>query len=105
VSTDRIFLAFALVVGIAVGGVIVLVPQSRAIGLAPYFWVLIAFALFEGAIYARRGGARDGDMVNVFFAAAARQLGGELSCCGISSRPSGATRPRRVNAFARLISP
>lgn len=55
-STDRIFIAFALVVGIAVGGVIVLVPQSRAIGLAPYFWVLIAFALFEGAIYARRGG-------------------------------------------------
>jgi hypothetical protein len=57
VSTDRIFIAFALVVGIAVGGVIVLVPQSRAIGLAPYFWVLIAFALFEGAIYARRGRA------------------------------------------------
>ncbi len=56
-STDRIFIAFALVVGIAVGGVIVLVPQSRAIGLAPYFWVLIAFALFEGAIYARRGRA------------------------------------------------
>ena len=56
-STDRIFLALALVVGIAVGGVIVLVPQSRAIGMAPYFWVLIAFALFEGAIYARRGRA------------------------------------------------
>ena len=56
-STDRIFIAFALVVGIAVGGVIVLVPHSRAIGLAPYFWVLIAFALFEGAIYARRGRA------------------------------------------------
>lgn len=56
-STDRTFLAFAFVVGIAVGGVIVLVPQSRAIGLAPYFWVLIAFALFEGAIYARRGHA------------------------------------------------
>ena len=55
-STDRIFLVFALVVGIAVGGVIVLAPQSRAIGLAPYFWVLIAFALFEGASYARHGG-------------------------------------------------
>ena len=42
---------------IAVGGVIVLVPQSRTIGLAPYFWVLIAFALFEGVAYFRRGGA------------------------------------------------
>ena len=54
-SADRIFLLFAAIVGIAVGGVIVLVPQSRGLRLAPYFWVLIAFALFEGAIYARRG--------------------------------------------------
>jgi len=56
VSTDRIFLVFAFIVGIAVGGVIVLVPQSRDISLAPYFWVLIAFALFEGINYARHGG-------------------------------------------------
>jgi hypothetical protein len=57
VSIDRIFIVFAIIVGAAVGGVIVLVPQSRAIALAPYFWVLIAFALFEGIVYARRGGA------------------------------------------------
>ncbi len=44
-TINRIFIVFAVVVGIAVGGVIVLVPQSRDIGLAPYFWVLIAFAL------------------------------------------------------------
>jgi hypothetical protein len=53
---DRIFLVFAVLVGVAVGGVIVLVPQSRSIGLAPYFWVLIAFALFEGIAIYRRGG-------------------------------------------------
>ncbi len=53
----RIFLVFALIVGLAVGGVIVLVPQSRDIRLAPYFWVLIAFALFEGVVFARRGSA------------------------------------------------
>ena len=47
---DRVFLVFAVVVGVAVGVVIVLVPQSRNIGLAPYFWVLIAFALFEGGV-------------------------------------------------------
>ena len=56
-STDRIFLVFAIIVGIAAGGVIVQVPQSRTIGLQPYFWVLIAFALFEGINYARGGGA------------------------------------------------
>ena len=52
---DRFFIAFAVLVGVAVGGVIVLVPQSRTIGLAPYFWILIAFALFEGVAVYRRG--------------------------------------------------
>ncbi len=55
VSINRIFIAFAIIVGIAVGGIIVLVPQSRNIGLAPYFWVLIAFALFEGIVHWSRG--------------------------------------------------
>jgi len=55
VSINRIFIVFAVIVGMAVGGVIVLVPQSRTIGLAPYFWVLIAFALFEGIVHWRRG--------------------------------------------------
>ncbi len=54
-SIDRIFLVFAFIVGVAVGGVIVLVPQSRDLSLAPYFWVLIAFALFEGMSHLRRG--------------------------------------------------
>jgi hypothetical protein len=57
VSINRIFIVFATVVGVAVGCVIVLVPQSRTVALAPYFWVLIAFALFEGIVYARRGTA------------------------------------------------
>jgi hypothetical protein len=56
-SINRIFIVFAFLVGIAVGGVIALVPQSRTIGLPPYFWVLIAFALFEGIAHFRRGGA------------------------------------------------
>ncbi len=56
-SIDRVFIVFAIAVGAAVGGIVVLVPQSRTIGLAPYFWVLIAFALFEGIVYARRGSA------------------------------------------------
>jgi hypothetical protein len=51
-NLDRVFLVFALLVGVAVGGIIVLVPKSLEIGLAPYFWVLIAFALFEGVAHA-----------------------------------------------------
>jgi hypothetical protein len=52
---DRVFLVFAVLVGVLSGGVILLVPQSRSIGLAPYFWVLIAFALFEGYLLYHRG--------------------------------------------------
>jgi hypothetical protein len=58
-TTDRVFIVFAILVGIAAGAVYAWVPQSRSIGLAPYFWVLIAFALFEGiAVYLRGGGAQ-----------------------------------------------
>jgi hypothetical protein len=53
----RIFLIFAVLVGIASGAALVLVPQSRNIGPPPYFWVLIAFALFEGIVFVRRGAA------------------------------------------------
>jgi hypothetical protein len=56
-SLDRIFLVFAGAVGLASAAIVVLVPQSRDLALAPYFWVLIAFALFEGIAHARRGAA------------------------------------------------
>jgi hypothetical protein len=55
-STARIFLAFAVLVGAASGGILVLVPKSRDIGIEPYFWVLLAFLLFEAVLLARRGG-------------------------------------------------
>jgi hypothetical protein len=54
-TMNRIFLYFSVVLGAAIGVVIVLVPQSRTLSLAPYFWVLIAFALFEGVVVLRRG--------------------------------------------------
>ena len=49
----RIFVAYAIVVGLIVGGVIVLYPQSRDFTVAPYFWVLIAFGVFELVAFAR----------------------------------------------------
>jgi hypothetical protein len=54
-TTERIFIIYTLVVGLAIGGVLVWVPQSRTIGLEPYFWVLIALALFEAVAYAWPG--------------------------------------------------
>jgi hypothetical protein len=54
---SRIFLLFAGVVGLAVGGTIVLFPQSRNFAVAPYFWVLIAFGLFELLAFVRAGSA------------------------------------------------
>ncbi len=56
-TIERLFLVFALAVGLAVGGAIVLVPASRTFSLPPYFWVLIAFVVFEGIAFAMRGSA------------------------------------------------
>jgi uncharacterized membrane protein HdeD (DUF308 family) len=56
-TIGRIFLAYMLVVGIAVGAVIVAMPQARDFRVPPYFWILIAMAVFELAAYARGRGA------------------------------------------------
>ena len=56
-SIDRIFIVFAVALGLIVATVVVFVPASRDIGLSPYFWVLIAMGLFEMAAYSRGGGA------------------------------------------------
>jgi hypothetical protein len=54
-TTGRIFILYSFVVGLAAGSVLVWVPKSRTVGLEPYFWVLIALALFEVIAYTRRG--------------------------------------------------
>jgi hypothetical protein len=56
-TIGRIFLAYMVVVGIAVGAVIVAMPQARDFRVPPYFWILIATAVFELAAYARGRGA------------------------------------------------
>ena len=43
--------------GIAVGVLLVIKPQARDFLVPPYFWILIAMALFEFAAYARGRGA------------------------------------------------
>ena len=59
-SLDRSF-SSSLIVGIALAASSCWCRNS-AIGLPPYFWVLIAFALFEAVDYVRGGGkGRDCD--------------------------------------------
>jgi hypothetical protein len=55
-SVNHVFLAFMVVVGAAVGIILVLHPESRDFRLSPYFWVLIAMAGFELATFARGRG-------------------------------------------------
>jgi hypothetical protein len=51
----RIFLAYMTLVGIVSGTILVIAPQAGEFFIKPYFWVLIAVAVFEGgaAIYRR----------------------------------------------------
>lgn len=56
-TINRLFIAFMCVVGAAVGLFLVLRPESRDFRMPPYFWVLIAMALFELVAFARSRGA------------------------------------------------
>ncbi len=63
-TIDRIFIAFMALTGVATGVVLVIAPESRNVKVPPYFWVLIAMAIFELAAYARGRGA-PGTMVGM----------------------------------------
>jgi hypothetical protein len=57
-TIDRIFMIFMASCGLILAGLVLLFPQSRDIGIPPYFWVLIPMAIFEVAAFARtRGGS------------------------------------------------
>ncbi len=57
VSIDRILIAYAILVGIAVGAILVVMPQAREFRLPPYFWILAAIGAFDLAAFARGRGA------------------------------------------------
>jgi hypothetical protein len=46
-TINHLFLAFMGVVGAAVGVILVVKPETRDYRVSPYFWVLLAMALFE----------------------------------------------------------
>ena len=56
-TINHIFLAFMGLVGATVGIILVVAPASRDYRVSPYFWVLIAMAVFELAVFARGRGA------------------------------------------------
>ena len=56
-TIDRIFLIFMALCGVVAGAVLVTWPEARNLRITPYFWVLIAMALFELAQFARARGA------------------------------------------------
>jgi hypothetical protein len=56
-SINHIFIAFMVVIGAAVGIALVIAPDLRNFRISPYFWVLIAMAIFELLAFARGRGA------------------------------------------------
>ena len=54
---NRFFLGFMIVAGLAAGALLVAKPELRDFRISPYFWILIAMALFEFAAFARGRGA------------------------------------------------
>jgi hypothetical protein len=50
-TTRHIFLAYMAAVGLAAGAIIVAAPEVTAFWLKPWFWVLIAVAVFDGALF------------------------------------------------------
>lgn len=52
ITTDHIFLGFMGAVGIAAGATLIAMPETRDLRIPPYFWVLIAMALFEVSLFA-----------------------------------------------------
>jgi hypothetical protein len=48
-TVERIFIGYMVLVGAATGALLVAAPQVQNFFIKPYFWILIAVALFDGA--------------------------------------------------------
>ncbi len=54
VTIDKIFFGYMAVIGLLAGAILVAIPDAGDGWFKPYFWVLIAVALFDGAGLLRR---------------------------------------------------
>jgi hypothetical protein len=50
-TADRIFLGYMVLIGAAAGALLAAVPQAQNFAIKPYFWLLLAVGLFDGANY------------------------------------------------------
>jgi hypothetical protein len=50
-TVDRVFFGYMVLVGAAVGALLIAAPQVQNFAIKPYFWILIAVALFDGGNY------------------------------------------------------
>ncbi len=51
---DRIFFAFMALIGALTGVILISIPGAGDSWFKPYFWVLIAVAAFDGAVFLLR---------------------------------------------------
>ena len=47
-TIDRVFFGYMALVGVLIGAILVAAPQVGDFFIKPYFWALIAVALFDG---------------------------------------------------------
>ena len=52
-TMDKLFFGYMALVGAASGALLVAFPHSQDFFIKPYFWVMIAVAVFDLAAYAR----------------------------------------------------
>ncbi len=64
-TIDRVFYVYCAVLGVVVGAVLLLVPESRTLSVGPYFWVLIGIAMFEAVGVYLRGGIANGPPITM----------------------------------------
>ena len=55
-TINKLFLVFTAAVGLVIGLVLIQKPEARDFAVSPFFWVLLAMAAFELAVFARGQG-------------------------------------------------
>lgn len=91
VTTDRIFFGYMAVVGILTGVILIISPGAGDGWFKPYFWVLIAVALFDGAALLLRQAGQSAAWVSM----EAKLLGFVIGIVLMVAIPSFAGSPAR----------
>jgi hypothetical protein len=52
-TLDRVFYLYMALIGAAAGALLTAVPRLQDFVIKPYFWILVAVALFDAAAYLR----------------------------------------------------